>query len=87
MNPIAHYLNATGLTQAEFARRIGVSQSQVYQFLNDIRPVSEKVCVRIEERTNGELSRKHLRPHDWADIWPELRKPPLSQSVKGHANV
>ncbi len=87
MNPIAHYLNATGLTQAEFARRIGVSQSQVYQFLNDIRPVSEKVCVRIEERTNGELSRKHLRPHDWADIWPELRKPPLSPPAQERANV
>ncbi|RSE60379.1 helix-turn-helix domain-containing protein [Alcaligenes faecalis] len=87
MNPIAHYLNATGLTQAEFARRIGVSQSQVYQFLNDIRPVSEKVCVRIEERTNGELSRKHLRPHDWADIWPELRKHPLSPPAQERANV
>ncbi|MBW4789150.1 helix-turn-helix domain-containing protein [Alcaligenes faecalis subsp. faecalis] len=87
MNPIAHYLNATGLTQAEFARRIGVSQSQVYQFLNDIRPVSEKVCVRIEERTNGELSRKHLRPHDWADIWPELRRSPLSPSPQERANV
>ncbi|MFD4120930.1 transcriptional regulator [Alcaligenes faecalis] len=87
MNPIAHYLNATGLTQAEFARRIGVSQSQVYQFLNDIRPVSEKVCVRIEERTNGELSRKHLRPHDWVDIWPELRRPPLSPSPQERANV
>jgi len=87
MNPIAHYLNATGLTQAEFARRIGVSQSQVYQFLNDIRPVSEKVCVRIEERTNGELSRKHLRPHDWADIWPELRRLPLSPSPQERANV
>lgn len=87
MNPIAHYLNATGLTQAEFARRIGVSQSQVYQFLNDIRPVSEKVCVRIEERTNGKLSRKLLRPHDWADIWPELRKSPRCQLEKERANA
>lgn len=73
MNPIARYLNSSGLTQAEFARRIGVSQAQVYQFLNGIRPVSEKVCVRIEQETNGQLCRKDLRPDDWADIWPELR--------------
>lgn len=73
MNPIARYLSSTGLTQAEFARKIGVSQAQVYQFLNEIRPVSEKVCVRIEQETGGKLTRKQLRPKDWSDIWPELR--------------
>lgn len=87
MNPIAHYLDTTGLTQAEFARRIGVSQSQVYQFLNDIRPVSEKMCVRIEEKTDGMLDRKQLRPHDWADIWPELRERRLRRPKKETSDV
>ncbi|WP_374697308.1 helix-turn-helix domain-containing protein [Alcaligenes nematophilus] len=87
MNPIAHYLDTTGLTQAEFARRIGVSQSQVYQFLNDIRPVSEKMCVRIEEKTNGMLGRKQLRPNDWADIWPELRERRLRSPKKETSDV
>jgi len=63
----------TGMTQADFARSIGVSQSQVYQFINGIRPVSEKVCVRIERETHGKLTRKDLRPKDWVDIWPELK--------------
>lgn len=30
-------------------------------------------CWPIEKATNGQVTRKDLRP-DWADIWPELKK-------------
>lgn len=72
MNPISDYLLSTGLTQAEFAALIGVTPGAVYQYVNRLRPVSEKMCVRIEHRTDGKLTRKALRPDDWAEIWPEL---------------
>ncbi|AVS86317.1 hypothetical protein C8246_17120 [Paracidovorax avenae] len=29
-------------------------------------------CVAIEQATGGQVTRKDLRPHDWAAIWPEL---------------
>jgi DNA-binding transcriptional regulator YdaS (Cro superfamily) len=33
-------------------------------------------CVAIEHATNGQVTRKDLRPHDWASIWPELASQP-----------
>lgn len=32
-------------------------------------------CVAIEQATQGRVTRKDLRPHDWASIWPELAVP------------
>ncbi len=29
-------------------------------------------CVAIELATEGRVTRRDLRPHDWALIWPEL---------------
>ena len=29
-------------------------------------------CVLIEQVTNGQVTRKDLRPDDWHLIWPEL---------------
>lgn len=29
-------------------------------------------CVAIERATNGQVTRKDLRPDDWRLIWPEL---------------
>ena len=34
--------------------------------------MSPNRCVAIERATNGQVTRKDLRPHDWKDIWPEL---------------
>jgi DNA-binding transcriptional regulator YdaS (Cro superfamily) len=59
-------------SQADFARLIGVSPGLVYQWLEKIRPVSAEQCVAIEQATNGEVTRKDLRPDDWEKIWPEL---------------
>lgn len=72
MNPIAKYISDTDMTQTAFGNLIGVSQGMVYQLLNNIRSPSEKLCVRIERATAGAVTRRDLRPDDWADIWPEL---------------
>lgn len=29
-------------------------------------------CVAIEQATGGLVTRRDLRPNDWASIWPEL---------------
>ncbi|MBV6304905.1 helix-turn-helix domain-containing protein [Candidimonas humi] len=74
MNAIASFLAASGLTQSEFGRQVGLNQSMVYQLIKGLRPVPEKVCVRIERATAGAVTRRDLRPDDWADIWPELKE-------------
>ncbi len=40
----------------------------------DGRTVPEKLCVKIEQDTEGKFTRKQLRPDDWQLIWPELQK-------------
>lgn len=81
MNPISKYLHDTGMSQVEFAKGIKVSQGMVHQYTNGLRPVSEKVCVRIENFTERRLNRKVLRPDDWADIWPELAQSTETEHV------
>jgi hypothetical protein len=36
------------------------------------RKPSPEYCVAIERATEGKVSRRDLRPDDWAAIWPEL---------------
>lgn len=72
MKAITNFLATSGLTQSEFARRIGVTQPMVYQMSRGLRPVPEKICVVIEQETGGAITRKDLRPDDWHLIWPEL---------------
>ncbi|WP_180719697.1 transcriptional regulator [Paraburkholderia largidicola] len=57
---------------AALARAIGVKPPTVQQWLNRERPVPPVRCVAIERLTNGEVTRKDLRPNDWRDHWPEL---------------
>jgi DNA-binding transcriptional regulator YdaS (Cro superfamily) len=51
-----------------------------YQLIQQWRKKTQKdctpagVCVRIEQATNGEVTRADLRPGDWQQIWPEFKK-------------
>ncbi|HDR8947288.1 TPA: helix-turn-helix domain-containing protein [Burkholderia vietnamiensis] len=54
------------------ARTLGVAPSTVHQWLTLDRPVPPRRCSAIERATDGEVSRKDLRPNDWAQYWPEL---------------
>ncbi len=51
----------------------GIGEPYLYQVLTRRRVASEKLCVLIERATAGRIMRWHLRPDDWADIWPELK--------------
>lgn len=56
------------------ARALGVNPDQVRQWRHaygDRRPGPEN-CIAIEAATNGEVTRRDLRPDDWHLIWPEL---------------
>jgi DNA-binding transcriptional regulator YdaS (Cro superfamily) len=51
---------------------LGVSLQAVCFWRDGEREVNPKVCVMIEQLTNGKVTRKDLRPNDWKQIWPEL---------------
>ncbi len=60
--------------QKELSNILGVSPSQMSQMISGITAISEERCVIIERFTKGKVSRKDLRPNNWAAIWPELKK-------------
>lgn len=59
----------------KLAATLGISRVYLGQIAQrtDNREASPALCVKIEEVTAGKVTRKDLRPHDWRDIWPELR--------------
>jgi DNA-binding transcriptional regulator YdaS (Cro superfamily) len=71
---LTEFLSKPGNTQTALAEKLNVSQGLVYQWASGKRPISPAQCVQIERVTDGEVTRKDLRPTDWAEIWPELVK-------------
>lgn len=69
---LSDYLAARELSQQQFAEKLGVSQGLVYQWIAGRTPVAAQKAVLIEQRTDGEVTRKDLHPNDWHLIWPEL---------------
>lgn len=62
-------------SQAALAKAIDVPAAMVHQWRSGIRPVAVQHCVAIERATDGQVSRRDLRPSDWHLIWPELATP------------
>lgn len=58
--------NATAL-----AAEMEVARTQVTNWAKGRESISPQRCVRIEQITNGAVTRQELRA-DWRDIWPEL---------------
>lgn len=62
-------------SQIALARALHVTPVTVSQWMRpdapNGRPVPPKQCVRIEQLTDGKVSRRELRD-DWREIWPEL---------------
>lgn len=57
---------------ASLAEKLSISPSFLSQIAARTCAVSPERCVEIELATNGEVTRKDLRPDDWERIWPEL---------------
>jgi DNA-binding transcriptional regulator YdaS (Cro superfamily) len=77
--------------QSLLAGSLGVVQSAVAGWMKR-GTVPVKYCPAIERATHGQVTRQHLRPDDWQDIWPELadseQKQPsaLAQQARGAIN-
>lgn len=69
------------------AGRLGVHPVYLSQLAarQNGREPSPELCVSIERATEGAVTRRDLRPHDWDRIWPELigaEAAPVSQAVE-----
>jgi DNA-binding transcriptional regulator YdaS (Cro superfamily) len=60
------FLRNEGLTQAQFAHQLGVSQGLVWQWLNRRTVITAERAIQIERLTAGKVSRAHLRPDLYA---------------------
>lgn len=50
----------------------GTTRGHLRQIAYANRQASAEVAARLESATGGLVTRKQLRPDDWAVIWPEL---------------
>ncbi|WP_269837114.1 transcriptional regulator [Enterobacter asburiae] len=54
------------------AECLGVSKSYMSQMISGLATINPERCVVIEKETLGMVTRRDLRPLDWAGIWPDL---------------
>ncbi len=76
MNSLKLYLNKkTPQEQEKFASSCGTSVGYMRKIIcsNGGLLFGASLARQIEEKSNGEISRKDLRPNDWHKIWPELK--------------
>jgi DNA-binding transcriptional regulator YdaS (Cro superfamily) len=70
MTPIERAIKACG-SAARLAKAVGVSANAPHMWRVRGR-VPSTHCAAIEKATGGQVTRRDLRPDDWAHIWPEL---------------
>lgn len=66
------YFHSENISAAAFARKIKAHAPDVLRWANGQRTPPVIWCVRIESATGGVVTRRDLRPDDFAEIWPEL---------------
>lgn len=74
---IDRYLDRTrkgAPTQEDFARRLGVSQGLVWQWINGRTRITAERAIQIEAATAGEVTRHDLRPDVFGDPPPAKKE-------------
>ncbi len=63
---LREYLDSSGTSQAELAKRLGVTQGLIWQWLHGRRQIAAESGITYEQPPAGPVSRHDLRP----DIYP-----------------
>jgi len=77
-------LPATGLGKAEAARRLGISRQHLYDLLNEKKPMTPEVAVRVARLFGGEPEAL-VRMQGAHDTWKAVRSVDVSHIVPLHA--
>lgn len=72
VHPIDQAANFLNTSLEGLGAILGVTKGAVSQWKSEGREVPVVHCVVIEQKTDGFVTRKQLRPDDWHLIWPEL---------------
>lgn len=76
MDKLIKFLNALPKpSQINFAIACGTTVGYLRKAASSNQLLAVATCVLIERESRGEVSRKDLRPDDWAANWPELDAP------------
>jgi len=72
---------------AEFAGKCGISEVYLHQLAarQGRRQASPALAVVIERESGGMVKRADLRPDDYSQIWPDLKKPAASKKADAPA--
>ena len=57
---------------SRLAKELGVPYSFVHKMSVGIKSIPIAHAAQVERITGGAVTRKAIRPDDWAVIWPEL---------------
>ena len=69
---LADYIQQQGHgAKSRLARAINSNPVDVGNWVRGLTPVPPRRVMAIERATGGAVTRKDLRPNDWADFWPE----------------
>lgn len=71
MTPIERAVEIVG-GPAKLAAILGKSTQAVCFWRDGKRKLPAEMCLRIERATDGQVTRRDLRPADYAEIWPDL---------------
>ncbi|PIT44505.1 transcriptional regulator [Snodgrassella alvi] len=66
------YLSQERGRSTNMARALNTSPGFITMIANGRKAVPPQKAVAIEQYTNGIVTRKNLRPLDYAKFWPEL---------------
>ena len=73
MNKLLAYINNSSLDErARFCSSVGTTEGYLRKACSTSQKIGPMLCVSIERATGGAVTRRDLRPDDWARIWPEL---------------
>lgn len=73
MKKLIAFINSLSPDEREiFAAACGTTIGYLRKAASVNQNLSAATCVAIEQASGGAVTRKDLRPDDWAQIWPEL---------------
>ena len=56
----------------QLAEKVGINEQYLYQCLTGRREMSAWEAVRVEQQTDGRVTRQMVCQGSWQSIWPEL---------------
>lgn len=82
---LSAYVRAQRGRGKSLAAFLGISDAYLSQMLSGYRPVPPELCPRIEQFSEGEVTRAECRPFDGHLIWPELAA--ANESSQLHSQI